>query len=104
MKYFKNTNNEIFAYDDEQISQGYGADLTPITETEKAEILAPSPAQLKESRVSEIKARLLIIDQESIRPLRAIAAGTQTDFDTKKINDLETERAALVAEMVQLNG
>lgn len=35
MKYFKNENNQIFAYDDEQIKQGYGKDLTPITEAEK---------------------------------------------------------------------
>lgn len=46
MQYFKNTNNEIFAYDDEQIAQGYGADLIPITEAEKDEMLAPTPEQL----------------------------------------------------------
>lgn len=38
MKYFKNKNNEVFAYDDEQVEQGYGKDLTPITEEEKDEI------------------------------------------------------------------
>lgn len=27
MKYFKNNNNEVFAYDDEQVSQGYGKDM-----------------------------------------------------------------------------
>jgi len=31
MNYFKNTNNEIFAYDNSQVKQGYGKDLTPIT-------------------------------------------------------------------------
>ena len=30
MKYFKN-NNEIYAYDEEQISQGYGSDMIEIT-------------------------------------------------------------------------
>ena len=30
MNYFKNTNNEIFAYDTEQVAAGYGADLTPL--------------------------------------------------------------------------
>ena len=34
MNYFKNNNNEIFAYDDNQIKQGYGKDLTGITEEE----------------------------------------------------------------------
>ena len=48
MNYFKNKNNEIFAYDDEQIEQGYGSDLTQITEAEKDEILAPTDEQLIE--------------------------------------------------------
>ena len=30
MNYFTNNNNEIFAYDNEQISQGYGQDLTEL--------------------------------------------------------------------------
>ena len=34
MNYFKNNNNEIFAYDNEQVAQGYGKDLVPITEEE----------------------------------------------------------------------
>lgn len=34
MNYFKNKNNEIFAYDDEQVEQGFGKDLTSITEEE----------------------------------------------------------------------
>lgn len=36
MNYFKNENNQIFAYDDEQVlQQGYGKDLIPITKAEK---------------------------------------------------------------------
>ena len=31
MKYFKDNQNNIFAYDDEQIKQGYGKKLTPIS-------------------------------------------------------------------------
>lgn len=30
MNYYKNNNNKLFAYDDEQILQGYGADLTEL--------------------------------------------------------------------------
>jgi hypothetical protein len=55
-------------------------------------------------RVQEIKNRLSQIDSESIRPLRAIAAGTAVQFDTDKLTALETERKALVDEMVALNG
>ena len=36
MKHFKNTNNEIFAYNDEQVAQGYGADLEPLTDADLA--------------------------------------------------------------------
>ena len=36
MKHFKNTNNEIFAYDDKQVAQGYGADLEPLTDADLA--------------------------------------------------------------------
>ncbi len=34
MNYFKDENNKVFAYDDEQLKQGYGKDLTGITEEE----------------------------------------------------------------------
>ena len=57
MNYFKNKNNEIFAYDDEQVKQGYGRDLTPITEQEKDLILAPSPEEIEKQRISQIKAK-----------------------------------------------
>lgn len=56
MKYFKNTNNEIFAYDDEQIKQGYGKDLTPITEKEKDELLAPTPEEIQQGLYNQWKA------------------------------------------------
>ena len=32
MNYFKDENNNIFAYDDEQIKQGYGKDLIKLTD------------------------------------------------------------------------
>lgn len=32
MNYFKNEKNEVFAYDDEQVKQGYGKDLTKLTD------------------------------------------------------------------------
>ena len=34
MNYFKDTKNNIFAYDDEQVRQGYSKDLTPINATQ----------------------------------------------------------------------
>lgn len=55
MMYFKNTDNEIFAYDDEQIKQGYGKGLISITEEEKDLILAPTAEQLLEQQIAEDK-------------------------------------------------
>lgn len=56
MNYFKNTNNQIFAYDDEQVAQGYGKDLTQITEGEKEAIINPpkSPEELLEIARTEM--------------------------------------------------
>lgn len=41
MNYFKNANNEIMAYDDKQVAQGYGVGLSAITELEKEAIINP---------------------------------------------------------------
>lgn len=38
MNYYKDENNKVFAYDDEQIKQGYGKDLIAITEDEMKEL------------------------------------------------------------------
>jgi hypothetical protein len=56
MNYFKNNQNQIFAYDDEQVSQGYGKDLTPITEQEAMAIANPLPTteQVKQTKANEI--------------------------------------------------
>ena len=50
-------------------------------------------------RRTEILARLSEIDSESIRPLRAVAAKTATDFDTEKLAALESEAAELREEL-----
>ena len=57
MNYFKNKNNEVFAYDDEQVKQGFGKDLISITEAEKDAIIAPSPEEIEKQRISSIKAK-----------------------------------------------
>jgi len=96
MNYFKNKNNEIFAYDDEQIEQVNkyndalsmsGLDdfdeaidykenfpswvvdlsskidnLTPITESELAELQKPTQAELDSQKVSEAKTYLSSTD------------------------------------------
>ena len=53
----------------------------------------------KQVRAIEIKSRLLEIDLESVRPLRAKAYGTATPEDDAKLAALEQEAEALRAEL-----
>jgi hypothetical protein len=55
-----------------------------------------------EERRVEILARLAEIDLASIRPLRAVADGSATDFDRQKLVDLDSEAAGLRAELAGL--
>ena len=49
MNYFKH-NGIVFAYDDEQVAMGYGADMTPMTaeEIEAHENPTPTPEQIQQ--------------------------------------------------------
>lgn len=104
IKYYKDDKNKLYVNPILENNPG----LIEITETGFKEQLAlnkkPTAEQLKKKRLAEIKARLTEIDNESIRPLRAVAAGTSTQFDTDKLTALETERASLAAKLVTLNG
>jgi hypothetical protein len=62
----------------------------------------PTPEEMAEQRKAEIITRLAEIDIASIRPLRAIADNTATDFDREKLADLEAEAAALRTELAEL--
>jgi hypothetical protein len=57
------------------------------------------PEEIRQARITEIRARLDEIDLESIRPLRAIADNTATDSDREKLARLEEEAASLRAEL-----
>lgn len=68
---------------------------------------APEPAPYVPSRADVIRGRLAQIDRESIRPARAVAAAlaasqTVPAFDAAKLAALETEAAALRAELAAL--
>jgi hypothetical protein len=62
----------------------------------------PTPEELAAQRKAEILARLAAIDTDSIRPLRSLAEGAATDYDTDKLADLEAEAAGLRAELAAL--
>ena len=70
--------------------------VVEIPESEKAEVV------YKQKRVAEIKQRLLEIDTESIRPLRATVVGSASEYDTQKLATLEQEAMALRTEMKSL--
>jgi hypothetical protein len=53
-------------------------------------------------RRQEIRDRLLAIDAESVRPLRAIVKDEATDFDRTKLAELEAEAAQLRQELAAL--
>lgn len=54
------------------------------------------------ARAEEIRARLTQIDIDSVRPLRAIAAGAATDYDRDKLAALDAEADALRLELSSL--
>ena len=72
MNYFKNTKNQIFAYDDEQVSQGYGEDLIAIKEEEKDLILNPpkTEAELLEIAKNEISNSIQALLDSTAQSLR----------------------------------
>jgi len=62
----------------------------------------PSPEQVKASRIAEIYDQLDSLDKKSVRPLRAITAGTGTEDDTSKLQDIEMTTSNLRTELAEL--
>ena len=67
----------------------------------------PEPTAYVPTRAEQIRARLHAIDQESIRPARAVAAALADGkpapaFDASKLTALETEAATLRAELASI--
>ena len=64
-----------------------------------------APEKTAKERAQEdadrIKARLREIDSESVRPLRAMASGSQTAADTEKLAALDAEAATLRSRLQQ---
>lgn len=71
----------------------YEANYTDGTINENLE--AEKAQKLKDIEAQEIKSRLMSLDLDAIRPLRAILAGTQTEEDLEKIKEIETKAVEL---------
>lgn len=102
MLFFKNKLNEVFAFETIEQKEKFKPELVQISEQEKNELTAPTRSKVNAVRKAEIMARFSAIDAESVRPLRAIAAGNASEFDKSKLNELEKERAALIEELKAL--
>lgn len=72
--------------------------------TEPCESEEEKQARLNRLRAAEIHRALKSIDGERIRPLAAIVAGTETDFDRDKLHRLEQQAEKLRAELTELGG
>ena len=70
------------------------------------EPLAPPVAEetAEKKRINEIISLLDALDLQSIRPLRAIASGTQTAMDTEKLAFLDDQARLLREELALLSG
>lgn len=102
MKFYKDDKNQVHAFDDKQVLNGLADGLTPITEYEKKQLLAPTAEQMKAEQAATIKARLSEIDSESLRPLRAIQQGNATQSDNDKLTALDTEAVQLRSQLAGL--
>ena len=67
-------------------------DITPI-----------DPPVTAEEQIDNIKNQLASIDLQTARPLRAIAAGTATEDDREKLEELETQAERLRAELTEIS-
>jgi hypothetical protein len=64
-----------------------------------AEMYIPVMPDYTPDRRSIIMGELAQVDRDSIRPLRAIADNTATDFDREKLSQLDARAAELRAEL-----
>jgi len=95
MNYFKNNKNEIFAFDDEQVKQGYGKDLIPITEEELAELLKPTLEQAKKQKINEINNKC---KQEIVSGFTSSALGSEHIYQSEPVDQINLMGAVLAGQ------
>ena len=100
MPHFKDQNGGLFWLDAHDVDSWQGPDWQQIDDAE-AEAMRAAKVQ-PVPRADVIRARLAAIDADSIRALRAVARGKAIKADTDKLDALDTEAAALRAELAAL--
>ncbi|QKI88941.1 hypothetical protein [Thiomicrorhabdus xiamenensis] len=99
MKLYKDMHNEVFVIPEGQ-EHLVSHDWIEITQTEREALINKQGSKtVSPERIEQIKARLDLIDFESIRPLRAIITNTANLFDHKKLHALNNERNELMFEL-----
>lgn len=66
------------------------------------DIIPVEPPVTSEDRILSFKKQLTALDGQAIRPLRAIAAGTDTDEDREILTDLERQAENLRNQIAEL--
>lgn len=98
MKYYKNSNNRVFAFENDGSQDNFiGKDLTEITEAEADNLRAPTAAQIAEMERQQALNELALIDAASIRAIREYIA---SKADAPQI--LKEKEAAAVAARAKL--
>ena len=100
MPHYKDTQGGLFWLDDHDVDGWKGEGWQQIEDAEADTIRAAKVQPVPRAEV--IRARLAVIDAESIRALRAVARGRAVKADTDKLDALDTEAAALRAELAGL--
>lgn len=68
------------------------------------DIVIEEPPASYEQQIAELKSELEEIDRQAIRPLRAIAAGTDTEEDRAALADLEEQAEQIRSQIAELEG
>jgi len=85
MNYFKDNNNKIFAFDDKQVKQGYGKDLTAITQAEFDAMMQPTLVEVQASKISEINT---LCDKAITGGFTSSALGAVHTYQSEQIDQL----------------
>lgn len=92
MQHYKDAENKVYGF------KPKGVEVVEITIEEARVLVAPKVDQVA-IRIKEIEQRLSEIDLLSLRPLRAIEAGSATQYDHDKLIELNAESEVLRTEL-----
>lgn len=95
-QHYKDAENKVYGF------KPSGIEVTEITIEEARELTAPKVDHAAD-RIKEIEKRLSDLDLLSLRPLRAIEAGSATKYDHDKLKELDVESEKLRIELREVS-